>query len=59
MKFVVVGQMFIKKKHRKFVKELAAASASRARELVYQKLGADHHIPRSSIEIASVEEMKA
>ena len=59
MKFVVEGQMFIKRKWLKFVKEIPASSASRAKELAYQKIGADHHINRANIKIVNVNEMKA
>ncbi|MDE1797913.1 MAG: hypothetical protein KGH63_00720 [Candidatus Micrarchaeota archaeon] len=59
MKFVVEGEMFIKKKWLKFVKELPAASASRAKELAYNKIGSDHHISRTCVKIVNVSEMKA
>ena len=57
MKFIVEGKMFIKKKWIKFVKELPATSASRAKELAYTKIGADHHIVRTCIKVDNVSEM--
>ena len=59
MKFVVEGEMFIKRKWLRFVKEMPAASPSRAKEMAYNKIGSDHHISRTCIKIGNVQEMKA
>ena len=59
MKFVVSGSMKIKGVPKTFVKELEAASQSRAKELVYQTIGSDHRLPRTLIKIMKIEEMSA
>ncbi len=59
MKFVVSGNMQIKGVPKTFVKELEAASKSRATELIYQQIGADHRLPRTQIKITKIEEMSA
>jgi ribosomal protein L20A (L18A) len=55
MKFIVQGEMRINGEKKPFVKELEAASEKRARELVCRKIGADHRLKESLIEIKSVE----
>ncbi len=41
-----------------FVKEITATSASRAKEICYNRIGSDHALGRSQIKITKVSEMK-
>ncbi len=59
MKFVVEGKMKVKGEFKPFVKEIEAVSVSRATELCYNKLGADHKLVRTQIKIEKVSELKA
>lgn len=54
MKYIVEGTFVDGKQTRKFVKEIDATSETRAKELAYQKIGADHHIGRSKVKIGAV-----
>lgn len=56
--FVVEGKMTIAGRARAFVKEIPAESEARARELTYQRLGADHKLARSRIAIGRIAEMR-
>lgn len=54
MKFTVEGTFKNGPTMRSFTKEIEAQNEMRARELAYQKIGADHHIGRGRINIKSV-----
>ncbi|MFH1094965.1 MAG: 50S ribosomal protein L18Ae [Candidatus Micrarchaeota archaeon] len=59
MKFVVEGKMKVRGEFKPFVKEIEATSPSRATELCYNKLGADHKLLRTQIKIETVSELSA
>jgi ribosomal protein L20A (L18A) len=56
MKYTVAGTMKIGGTTQTFSKEIEAASQSRAHEMVLQRLGSDHKLKRTQIEIKSVVE---
>jgi len=58
VKFEVTGTMKAGGNVRPFVKEIEAGSEERAREVAYQRIGADHHIGREKVKIKSVEKME-
>lgn len=58
MKFIVEGTMQQRGKPQAFVKEIEAASTSRAKELAYTLIGSDHALARGQVKIAKVTEMK-
>lgn len=56
MKFIVEGKMRIGGTEQKFSKEIDAESEKRANEMILERLGADHRLKRTQIEIVSVKE---
>ena len=56
MKYNVEGTMKIKGTTQTFVKEMDADSEKRAREKTLERLGSDHRLKRTQIDIKKVEE---
>ena len=55
MKYYVEGKMKIGTITQKFVKQIDAQSEKRAKEIVLSKIGSDHKLKRTQIEITNVE----
>jgi ribosomal protein L20A (L18A) len=58
MKYYVEGKMKVGTITQKFVKEIDAISEKRAKEIILTKLGSDHKLKRTQIEITKVEVAK-
>jgi len=54
-KYKVEGTMKIAGNAQKFTKEIEAVSEARARDIILMRIGADHKLKRTQIEIKKVE----